>query len=180
MISKQYSVVLAIATASLLTGCVGETQRDVQKWMADETKKMRGRVDPISEPKKFEPFKYLADKQVDPFNTSKIVAVADPKVGKPGGGLKPNFDRPKEILELSALEAMTMVGVLQQKGTTFALVRDSKTLHRVKVGNYIGQNFGLITKIDESEISLKELVQDATGDWVERVSTMQLQEAGKK
>ena len=50
-------------------------------------------------------------------------------------------------------------------------------LYRVRKGNYMGQNFGVITAIDEAQISLKELVQDSGGEWVERTSSLQLQEA---
>jgi type IV pilus assembly protein PilP len=56
-------------------------------------------------------------------------------------------------------------------------VKAGPNLYRVKKGNYMGQNFGVITEIDEAQISLKELVQDSTGDWVERISSLQLVEA---
>ena len=68
-----------------------------------------------------------------------------------------------------------MVGTLQQAKTNFALVKSAdNNLFRVKVGNYLGQNFGLITEISESTIKLKEIVQDSGGDWTERISTMTL------
>ena len=71
-----------------------------------------------------------------------------------------------------------MVGVLSQKAAHFALVKADRGLYRVKVGNYMGQNFGLITAISDSQIELRELIQDASGDWTERQSTLQLQEVG--
>ncbi len=71
-----------------------------------------------------------------------------------------------------------MVGVLQQKKANFALVKADTGLYRVKVGNYLGQNFGVITTITDSQIQLRELIQDAVGDWTERQSTLQLLEAG--
>ena len=67
---------------------------------------------------------------------------------------------------------------MQQSKQTFALVRADASLYRVKVGNYLGQNFGLVTTISENQIQLRELIQDATGDWAERLSALQLQEAG--
>ena len=55
-----------------------------------------------------------------------------------------------------------------------------KTLYRVKKGNYMGQNFGLITDVTESDIKLKEIVQDSAGDWAERQSVLPLlEETGK-
>jgi type IV pilus assembly protein PilP len=68
-----------------------------------------------------------------------------------------------------------MVGTLQQQKAIYALVKaPDNNLFRVKVGNYLGQNFGRITEITESAIKLKELVQDSAGDWTERVSTLTL------
>jgi type IV pilus assembly protein PilP len=85
--------------------------------------------------------------------------------------------RPPEPLEAFPLEAIQMLGTITQNKETFALVRAGPNLYRVKKGNYMGQNFGVITAVDEAQISLKELVQDSTGDWVERVSSLQLVEA---
>ena len=78
-----------------------------------------------------------------------------------------------EAPKLNEIKAVT----LAQLNETYALVRGGPNLFRVKKGNYIGQNFGVITSIDETEIKLKELVQDGGGDWVERASSLQLQEA---
>jgi type IV pilus assembly protein PilP len=74
-----------------------------------------------------------------------------------------------------------MVGTLQQGKDMYALVRADKTLYRVKKGNYMGQNFGLITDISDSDIKLKEIVQDSAGDWAERQSVLPLlEETGKE
>ena len=83
---------------------------------------------------------------------------------------------PKEPLEAFPLEAIRMVGTLSQNKDMFALVRAGTNLFRVKKGNYMGQNFGVITGIDEGQISLKEVVQDSGGDWVERSTSLQMQE----
>ena len=78
------------------------------------------------------------------------------------------------------LEQLKMVGTLAQGKDTYALVRADKTLYRVKKGNYMGQNFGLITDVTDNEIKLKEIVQDSAGDWAERQSVLPLlEEAGK-
>jgi len=73
-----------------------------------------------------------------------------------------------------------MVGVWQQPKATFALIKADTGLYRVKVGNYMGQNFGLVTGITGSSVQLRELIQDAAGDWSERQSALQLQEVGGK
>ena len=85
----------------------------------------------------------------------------------------------KEPLEAFPLESIQMLGTITQNRETFALVKAGPNLYRVHKGNYMGQNFGVITGIDEAQIKLKELVQDGTGEWVERASALQLVEAGK-
>jgi type IV pilus assembly protein PilP len=127
--------------------------------------------------KPYEPVPYKAFDQTDPFSSTKIELVTK-SASSAGGGLKPDFNRPKEPLEAYPLESLKMVGVLQQRKASFALVKADVGLYRVKVGNYMGQNFGLITTITESQIQLRELIQDPAGDWAERQSTLQLQEVG--
>ncbi len=89
----------------------------------------------------------------------------------------PDAARPKEPLEAYPLESLKMVGTLSQKGVTYALVRADSSVYRVKIGNYLGQNFGVITGITDNLINLKELVQDASGDWTERKIALQIIEA---
>ena len=74
---------------------------------------------------------------------------------------------------------MTMVGSLDKKGVPTALLRVGTLLYQVRVGNYLGQNYGKITKITENSIQLREIVQDGGGDWIERTSTLELQEGSK-
>ena len=179
---KARASVVAVLVAGALAGCGGSEHQEIQKWMADSTKDMKGRVEKIDEPKKFAPFKYEADKQVNPFDPAKVALIAEDgkKGGAKGGGLQgPDLSRRREVLEAFPLENLKMVGMLQQKGATYGIIKADANLHRVKIGNYMGQNFGIITGITESEITLKELVQDGGGDWVERVSTLQLQEEKK-
>lgn len=161
----------------LLVGCTGEEFGDLKAELKDKTKDLRGRIDPLPVVKPYEPVPYKAFEQPDPFSIAKIELVTK-SAGAGGGGLKPDLNRPKEPLEAYPLESLKMVGVLQQKKANFALVKADAGLYRVKVGNYMGQNFGLITTITESQIELRELIQDAGGDWTERQSTLQLQEVG--
>lgn len=171
----------AFATgALLLAGCGGEQHSDLKQELVQLTKDLRGRVEPLPQVKPYEPVPYKAEGEVDPFRPERIIVAAAGGTGPtPGGGRKPDLDRPKEPLEAFPLESIQMVGTLSQKKETFALVKAGTNLYRVKRGNYMGQNFGLIVAIDESQVSLKELVQDSGGEWVERTSSLQLQE-GKK
>jgi len=164
----------------LLAACGGEEQGELRQELAAMTKDLRGKVDPLPQVRSYEPVPYKSDNMVDPFVPGRIVVsqAAGAATGG-GGGVQPDLNRPKEPLEAFPLEAIQMVGTLAQNKDMFALVRAGSNLFRVKQGNYMGQNFGVITAIDEGQINLKEVVQDAGGDWVERSTTVQMSE-GKK
>jgi type IV pilus assembly protein PilP len=169
--------ILPIMIALLLAACGGEEFGDLKAELKEKTKDLRGRIDPLPVVKPYEPVPYKVFDMPDPFSSAKIELVTK-SASAGGGALKPDLNRPKEPLEAYPLESLKMVGVLSQKAAHCALVKADRGLYRVKVGNYMGQNFGLITAISDSQIELRELIQDASGDWTERQSTLQLQEVG--
>jgi type IV pilus assembly protein PilP len=136
-------------------------------------------VPKISEPKKFTPFVYDARNEVDPYNPAKLSAALAKLQAKSGSGFKPDMERRREALEAYPLDALKMVGTLQKPGAGYALVQADKTVYQAKVGNYIGQNFGMITKVGETAVEIKEIVQDASGEWTERKAQLELQESKK-
>lgn len=159
---------LAVMTASLY-GCGGDGMEDLKAFVAEAGKDMQGKIEPLPEIKPYEAFSYEAFDLPDPFRPRKLS-------GK-GGGMQPDLSRPKEPLEAYSLETLKMVGVMSRKGVIEAIVKNpDNAIYHVHVGNYMGQNFGLITRISESEIELREIVQDSAGDWSERISTLVLQE----
>jgi type IV pilus assembly protein PilP len=167
-------LILPIALA-VLGGCSSEID-ELKQFVRDSEKGLPRRIEPLPAVKPFEPFAYEGFDLPDPFKPRKL---AVPKEGG-GGGLAPDLNRRKEPLEAFPLEQLKMVGTLSQGKDTYALVRADKTLYRVKKGNYMGQNFGLITDVTESEIKLKEIVQDSAGDWAERQSVLPLLEEASK
>jgi type IV pilus assembly protein PilP len=167
---------LMIGCVLLAAGCGGDQHSDLREELKGLTKDLRGKVDPLPQVTPYEPVPYKAEGQVDPFRASRIDVGKD---GRPGGAprnarLEAEQARAKEPLEAFPLESIKMVGTLTQGRETFAIVRAGPNLFRVKKGNYVGQNFGVVTAIDEVQIGLKELVQDGGGDWVERASALQL------
>lgn len=159
---------------SLLAACADEPS-DLKRFVTEQEKSLPRRIDALPEVKPFEPFGYEGFDLPDPFKPRKLAVKQND-----GGGLQPDLNRRKEPLEAFPLEQLKMVGTLQQGGEIFALVKADRTLYRVKKGNYMGQNFGLITEITEGEVKLKEIVQDGTGDWAERVSSLPLLEEADK
>ncbi|MEP7064193.1 MAG: pilus assembly protein PilP [Betaproteobacteria bacterium] len=164
---------LVIGVVMLLGGCGGENQ-DLRAWMAEQGKGVRGRLDPLPQLKPYEPFAYNAFDLPDPFKPRKIQPV------KGDSKLAPDMNRRREPLESFPLESLSMVGTLARNKQVFALVKTpEKDIYQVKSGNYLGQNYGVVTDISDSEVKLKELVQDGAGDWTERTSALQLQQLNK-
>ena len=171
---RRLAIVMAVV---FLVGCGGDEHQDLKEELKSLTKDLRGRIEPLPVVKAYEPVPYRAFDLPDPFGAAKIeLAIASAAKSK-GGANAPNPTRPKEPLEAYPLESLKMVGTLSQKGVTYALVRADSSLYRVKPGNYLGQNFGIITDINETQINLKELVQDASGDWTERKIALQIAES---
>ena len=163
-------VILALFSAALVA-CSGNKGDDLDKFMATAANDMGKTVEPLPEVLPYTPLQYNADGILsDPFKARKAV--------NKSGSLQPNTNRPKEALEAYPLESLKYVGSLSKSKLSYALIKTpDNTVQQVKVGNYIGPNFGLITKIDETSISLKEIIQDdLTGDWVERTTSINLQE----
>jgi type IV pilus assembly protein PilP len=174
---KPRAILIPVLSAALLAACAGEEQQELRAELATMTKDVRGRVDPLPVVKPYEPVPYTAFDQPDPFGPTKIVLATKEKQTA-SSGLQPDLDRPKEPLEAYPLESLKMVGTLGQKKQTFAVIKADASLYRVRPGNYLGQNYGVITRITDSEIILRELIQDSGGDWAERTSTLLLQETG--
>jgi type IV pilus assembly protein PilP len=164
-----------LCASALLAACGGESHQDLRAWMAEQGKGAKGKLEPLPQMKPYEPFSYNAFDLPDPFKPRKIEPT------KSGSKLAPDLVRRKEPLEAYPLESLNMVGTMQRDRTMYALVRTpEKDLYQVRAGNYLGQNFGVVTTITDGEIKLRELVQDGAGDWTERSSSLQLQQAETK
>lgn len=175
---KKLRLLPLICTAGLLAGCGPSGTDELQAWMQELRATMRPGVTPISEPKQFFPQAY-AEAGVDPFNAIKLTQALRRESSQSATNaslIAPEMARRKEPLEAFPLDAMSMVGSLNKSGSQTALLNVNGLIYQVKVGNYLGQNYGRITKISESGIQLREIIQDATGDWVERVTALDLQE----
>lgn len=165
---------LLVLVAVLLSGCGGAEYQDLRDFVKNSGADMRGKIDPPPEVKQYEFFAYNNDTNLpNPFKPRK----QDMRSGGGAGLNQPDLNRPKEALEEFPLESLKMVGYLYQNKVGWAVIRatDNK-LYRVKAGNYIGLNYGLITEVTETSVTIKESVQDSSGDWTERNSSLQLME----
>ncbi len=164
-----------------VTGCASGYD-DLREWVVTERQQATPRVTPVSEPKRYVPLAYLEGSAVDPFSMQKLTVALSKDTSNLNSSaalVAPELNRRKEPLEAYPLDVMSMVGSLDRGGRRVALVKVDKLLYQVKVGNYLGQNYGLVTKISEHEVGLREIVQDAAGEWIERSAALQLQENTK-
>lgn len=168
----------ALGAALLLAGCSG-AQQELDQWMNQQRAQAKPNVTPLVPPKKFDPAPYTALRLTEPFGAQKLSIALRQEARQTSSLLASELRRRREPLEAFPLDGMRMVGSLQRQGRTFALLRVDSLLHQVKVGDYLGQNYGRITKISETEIGLREIVQDASGEWIERTATLQLQEKAR-
>jgi type IV pilus assembly protein PilP len=171
---------IAFATA-ILTGCWGDQQQDIRQWMQEQRTATKPTVPPIPEPKRFTPAGYQNDITIDPFSNQKLTQALRRESAQSVNAalVAPELNRRKEPLEEFPLDAVTMIGTLMPKGQQIALVRVNRLVYQVKVGNYLGTNYGRITKISETDLNLREIVQDAAGEWIEKQTVLQLQEGAK-
>jgi type IV pilus assembly protein PilP len=174
---------IAIACAAvLLPACGSSGQEDLQAWMAEQRTLTKPHVQPNPEPKKFTPQAYTQEASTDPFSNQKLTQALKRESAQStsnAGLVAPELARRKEPLESYPLDSMQMVGSLMKEGLPVALLRVDNLIYQVRPGNYVGQNYGKIMKVGETDVVLREIVQDAAGEWIERTATLQLQERSK-
>ena len=157
--------VLAIVLVAVSLSACGGDMEELEDYIDDVKKSPGGTIKDVPQPKPYEVFNYVADKQGirSPFRPDTPQSVGG------GGGPRPDDDRSREYLESFPLDTLGMVGTLHINETMYGLVQTSDGLiHRVIPGNYIGQNDGRITEISESEIGLVEIISDGIGGYIER------------
>jgi type IV pilus assembly protein PilP len=184
MIFQHRSLIVCslIALQLTLAGCLGDDQQDIKQWMQEQRNATKPNVPPIPEPKKFTPEPYKTDVSIEPFSNQKLAQALRREATQATANaalVAPELNRRKEVLEGYPLDAIAMVGTMLPKGVPVALVRVDKLLYQVRAGNYLGQNYGKVMKVSETEIVLREIVQDAAGEWIERQANLQLQEGSK-
>lgn len=174
----------ALRSALLVAGAIASAactpgQEELQEWMTQQRREVQPTVQPIVPPKRFEPQPYLAAGSVEPFSAQKLTVAIRQEARQPNSALAAELDRRREPLESYPLDSMTMVGSLSREGRAYALLKVDSLLYQVKAGDYLGQNYGKITQITETSITVREIVQDGAGEWIERPTSLQLQEKAR-
>lgn len=169
---------LGLIAACTLVACTADHD-ELRQWMEQQRREIKPSVTPLQAPKKFDPEPYSQSQAVEPFSGQKLSVALKQEARAPNSLLARQLNRRKEPLEAYPLDSMNMVGSVTKQGQPYALLRVDALLYQVKVGDHIGQNYGQITGISETEVTLKETVQDAAGEWIERPATLQLQERAR-
>ncbi|MDD2743896.1 MAG: pilus assembly protein PilP [Rhodocyclaceae bacterium] len=167
-----------------LAACSGGEHEDLQRWMDENSKDLRPNIAKLPEVKPYEAVPYDPQGLVDPFKSSKIEPETKNKAGK-GGEFQPDMEAREmrnSILEKYPLESLKMIGYLNINNQPIAAIQVEDKVKQAKVGEYLGLDFGMVTQITDTEVKLRELIQDSAGDWSERESSLYLQgkEGSKK
>lgn len=167
---------LALGLAGL-PGCAEDDMADLRAYAADVKGRSKGVIEPLPEVRVVEPFSFRATQVRDPFEPDE--ALQQPEEERLETGVRPDTLRPREELESYELDTLRMVGTVRQAGVVWALVHTKDgTIHRVKVGNYIGRNYGKIVTILDNQIELVEIYADSSGAWRERKAALLMSDTG--
>ena len=165
---------LTLGLALLAAGC-SPGMGDLEEYALEVKSRTSKNIEPIPQPKPYEPFAYEPGDRRDPFLA--ILQSRDSALASGGGAgaIRPDIDRPKEPLEEFPLDALRMVGTITMQQRAFALIRaPDAVVHRVSVGDHLGQNYGKITGISETEVVLMEIIPDGLGGWIQRPASVAL------
>lgn len=172
---NRLTLIPLIGISSLLSAC-GGSMADLDQFINETKQSHHGMVDPLPEFPEYQTFTYDAETSRDPFRPQTDVSVGLDSTDNYTGP-RPEATRRKEPLEGYPVDALKMVGLLQQKKQTWGLVRDPDgTIHRVQPGNYAGQNHGKIIQVSETKIHIVELVPDGLSGWVNREAQLAMAE----
>lgn len=170
-------IILLMLTLSLVACSDDQEHQDIKAWMATVGINKKANMPPLPEVKPYTPAAYSADLQPDPFKQGRLQPDAKLPLQGKGGGIQPDFDAREirnNLLERYPLDSMRMVGYLVLNKQPIAVIQADQLVKQVKIGDYMGLDFGVVTKISERELTLKEMIQDSTGEWAERVNTLPL------
>ena len=180
--SRQVCAFSFVALSLLVAGCGSSSEDEIRQWMGSGRNQTRPKGAPIPEPKQFVPEPYSNAAAVEPFSNQKLTQALKRDSAQTVSNaalVAPELARRKEPLEAFPLDSMALVGSIVKAGQPIALVKVDSLLYQVKVGNYLGPNYGRVTQINETVVTLREIVQDAVGEWIERAATLELQERSK-
>jgi type IV pilus assembly protein PilP len=177
-LTMRKSLLPSLAVA-LLVGCSGSGELgDLQSYVAEVSARPKGRIEPLPEFKAYESFQYSAAGLRGPFTAPVEIKLIKYQQDRAKSDIKPDLKRPKEYLEGYSIDAVSMVGTLAlSEDDLWALLDDSDGgVHRVKLGNFVGRNYGQVVGINQGSVDVIEIVPDGHGGWLERPRAIKLKD----
>jgi type IV pilus assembly protein PilP len=184
-VAHRAALALSVSLFGFLAGCGGGSSEELNQWVLDQRKQQRMKLAPIAAPKKFSPQAFTAPELADPYSPLRLSSALKRESKPVGDGsalVKPELARQaklKQPLESIPLDGMNYVGQFIKDGRSVALLRVNGLLHQVVVGDYLGQNFGRVMRVSDNEVVVREIVQDAEGEWSERPATLLMTQGAK-
>ena len=164
----------ALVVSALLLAACSRDNSDLRAYIDEVKSRTSTVVEPIPQIRQYEPFEYIPGERRDPFTPQVQEAPSGPS---PENSIRPDANRNREALEEFPLDSLRMVGTLTTARATYALIRaPDGIVHRVSVGNYMGQNYGKITGISEADVTLDEIIPDGFGGYMKRSASIALSE----
>jgi len=182
MIMKLYKTSALLGLAGLVAACGSSSRDELSQWMAEQKAQTQPKIKQVTPPKPFKPEPYKLFAELDPFSKQKLIQVLTKDANQATVNntlIAPELARRKEPLEEFPLDTMALVGSLVRDKQPVALIKVGPLLYQVRLGDHLGQNYGRVVKIVENEVILREIVQDAVGEWIERTASLLLQERSK-
>ncbi|MFC3531718.1 pilus assembly protein PilP [Vogesella facilis] len=164
-------LIITLLLGLLLTGCGYRQDDDIEQWMRDAGKNIKGSIEPIPPMQPYTPFEYQGQNLLPPFNTDRLQVAK-----KSARNNLPDTQRPRELLENYDLDKLKLVGTVALKRGRIALIRTPDVgIQRIQVGSFLGPNFGIVRSISETDVRLDETVEDINGEWVKQENHLYLQ-----
>ncbi len=168
-LSRLRACACALAGAALLAACGASEEDGLRQWMAQSRAAKAPPPAPLPEPRPYVPRDYAGRNSPEPFAQNKIGDLNRVLAESPESG------RRREPLEDYPLENFKMLGSMKKRGETYGIVQVDNKIHHVKVGQYLGQNYGRVVRISDSEIVLRELVREGVAEWKEKMTSLKLE-----
>lgn len=160
----------------MLAGCLGgDDQQDLTDFINETKRRPKGEIDPLPVFAPYEAFSYSASRLRNPFDSALVQEKN--QLTASSSDIKPDFNRPKELLENYNMASLKMVGTFEKGSEFWVLIDDGAgQVHPIQEGNYLGKNFGRIVRATNTQIDIIEIVTDGLDGWVERPRTLKLKE----
>ena len=176
MLKKKFPVYAILGASLLLAACQDTSMRDLKSFTENAHKDTKPEIEPLPAIRPYEGFAYSASELADPFSAQNLKP--ESRTTDTDGGPGPDTNRRREPLEQFSLSGLQMVGTMTRDENRWVVISaPDGTVHRITIGNYLGQDFGQVTRIEDAEIEITEMVQDyASNGWVSRTVSLRMVE----